>query len=77
MDVLAELVKAEADKYRLYLLEIETIDSKSFAKDVSKVCKDIESVKNSDPMTRYRAYQNANSVLFGIKWNILLNKYYK
>lgn len=77
MDLLAELVKAEADKYRLYLLEIETIDSKSFAKDVSKVCKDIESVKNSDPMTRYRAYQNANSVLFGIKWNILLNKYYK
>ena len=77
MDVLAELIKTEADKYRLYLLEIETIDNKSFAKEVAKVCKEVEAVKQADLMTRYRAYLNGNNALFRIKWNILLNKYCK
>lgn len=76
MDSLAELTKQEVDKYRLFLLEIETLDPKGSAKSLAKIRKSVN-VSGSDLMLKYRAYQGANEELFTIKWNILLNKYYK
>ena len=76
MDSLPELLKQEMDKYRLFMLEIETLDKNGSSKDVSKIQKTVNGTAK-DPMIQYRAYQGANDALFNIKWNILLNKYYK
>ena len=77
MDSIAELLKEEKDKNRLSMLEIETLDKVTFAKDIAKIRKELSAANGADVMTRYRAYQNANAALFHIKWTILLNKYYK
>ena len=76
MDSLPELLKQEMDKYRLFMLEIETLDKNGSSKEVSKIQKTVNGTAK-DPMIQYRAYQGANDALFNIKWNILLNKYYK
>ena len=76
MDSLSELLKQETDKFRLFMLEIETLDKNGSTKEVSKILKNVNGAAK-DPMIQYRAYQGANDALFNIKWNILLNKYYK
>jgi len=77
LDSLSELLKEENDKYRLFMLEIETLDKASSAKDLAKIRKELSAVKKADNMSRYRTYQAVNAALFNIKWTILLNKNYK